>query len=51
MSKNNKVTLVEGGKDLTNDAKIAETFDSYFGNTGNTSNTEIDESIFCDTGD
>ena len=29
MSKNNKITLVEGGKVLTDDAKIAETFNSF----------------------
>ena len=49
--KNNKITLVEGGKVLADNANIAETFDSFFGNTVNTLNTEKDESIFCDTGD
>ena len=48
-SKNNKITLVEGGKVLTDDAKIAETFNSFFGNIVNTLNIEKDESIFCDT--
>ena len=33
------------------DAKIAEAFNSFFGNTVNTLNIENDESIFCDTGD
>ena len=46
-SKNNKITLVEGGKVLTDDAKIAETFNSFFGNNVNTLNTEKDESVFC----
>ena len=50
-SKNNKITLVESGQDLTDDAKIAETFNSLFGNIVNTLNIEKDESIFCDTGD
>ena len=50
-SKNNKITLVEGGKVLTYDAEIAETFNSFFGNIVNTSNIKKDESIFCDTGD
>ena len=49
-SKNNKITLVEGGKVLTDDTKIAETFNSFFGNIVNTLNIEKDESIFCDTG-
>ena len=31
-SKNNKITLAEGGKILTDDAKIVETFNSFFGN-------------------
>ena len=35
-SKNNKITLVEGGKVLTDDVKIAETFNSFFGNIVNT---------------
>ena len=39
-SKNNKITLVEGGKVLTDDAKIAETFNSFFGNIVNTLNIE-----------
>ena len=50
-SKSNKITLVEGGKVLTDDTKIAETFNSFFGNIVNTLNIEKDESIFCDTGD
>ena len=50
-SKNNKITLVESGKVLTDDAKIAETFNSFFGNIMNILNIEKDESIFCDTGD
>ena len=29
VSKNNKITLVEGGKVLTDDAKIAKTFNSF----------------------
>ena len=49
-SKNNKITLVEGGTVLTDDAKIAETFTSLFGNIVNTLNIEKDESIFSDTG-
>ena len=36
---------------MTDDVKIAETFNSFFGNTVNTLNIEKDESIFCDTGD
>ena len=47
----NKITLAEGGKVLTNDAKIAESFKSFFYNTVNTLKIGIDESIFCDTGD
>ena len=50
-SKNNKITFVEGGKILKDDAKISETFNSFFGNIVNTLNTEKDESIFSDTGD
>ena len=50
-SKSNKITLVEGGKVSTDDAKIAETFNSFFGNMENTLNIQKDESIFCDTGD
>ena len=50
-SKNNKITLVEGGKVLIGDSKIAETFNSFFGNMVNTLNIEKDDSIFCDTGD
>ena len=34
-SKNNKISLVEGDKVLTDYAKIAETFNSFFGNTVN----------------
>ena len=49
-SRNNKITLVEVGKVLTDDAKIAETFNSLFGNIVNTLNIEKDESIFCDSG-
>ena len=36
---------------MTDDAKIAETFNSFFGNIMNTLNIAKDESIFCDTGD
>ena len=50
-SKNNKITLDEGGKVLTDDAKIAETFNSFFGNIVNTLNIQKDENIFYDTGD
>ena len=50
-SKSNKITLVEGGKVLTDDTKIAETFNSFFGNIVNTLNIEKDESTFCDTGE
>ena len=50
-SKNNKIILVEGGKVLTDDAKIAETFNSFFENIVSTLNIENDESIFCDSGD
>ena len=46
--KNNKITLVEGDKVLTGDAKMSETFNSFFVNT---LNIEKDESIFCDMGD
>ena len=49
-SKNNKITLAEGGRVLTDDAKIAETFNSIFGNIVNTLNIEKDEGIFCDMG-
>ena len=42
---NNKITLVEGDKVLTDDAKIAETFNSFFGNIANTLEH------LCDTGD
>ena len=50
-SYNNKITLVEGGKVLTNDAKITETFNSLFGNIVNILNIDKDEIIFCDAGD
>ena len=36
---------------MTDDAKIAETFNSFFGNIVNTLNIEKDEGIFCDMGD
>ena len=36
---------------MTDDAKIAKTFNSFFGNTVDTLNIEKDESIFCFTGD
>ena len=36
---------------MTDDVKIAETFNSFFGNTVNTLNIEKDGSIFCDAGD
>ena len=36
---------------MTDDAKTAETFNSFFGNIVNTLNVQKDESIFCDTGD
>ena len=36
---------------MTDDAKIAGTFNSFFGTNVNTLNIEKDESIFCDTGD
>ena len=36
---------------MTDVAKIAETFNSFFGNTVNTLNIEKGESIFSDTGD
>ena len=40
-SKNNKIThIIEGGKVLTDDAKIVETFNSFFGNIVNTLNIE-----------
>ena len=42
--------MLRGGKVLTDDAKIAETFNSFFGNIVNTLNIEKDESISCDTG-
>ena len=50
-SKNNKITLIEGGKVLTDNAKIAETCNSFFGNIVNTLNIEKNESIFCDARD
>ena len=50
-SKNNKIAHVEGGKVLPDDVKIAETFNSFFGNIVDTLNIEKDESAFCDTGD
>ena len=40
-SKNKKIKLVEGGKVLTKDTKIAETFNSFFGNIVNTLNIEF----------
>ena len=46
-SKNKKITLVESGKVLTDDAKIAETFNSFFGNIVDALNTEKYERIFC----
>ena len=36
---------------MTDDVKIAETFNSFFGNIVNTLNIEKDESIFYGTGD
>ena len=36
---------------MTDDAKIAKTFNSLFGNMLNTLNIEKDESIFCDARD
>ena len=36
---------------MADDAKTAETFNSFFGNIVNTLNVQKDESIFCDTGD
>ena len=48
-SKNNKITLVECGKVVTDDAKIIETFNWLFGNIVNTLNIEKDKDIFCDT--
>ena len=47
---NNKIAIVEGGKVWTDDTKIAETWNSFFGNIVNTLNIEKDESIFSDTG-
>ena len=49
--KNNKKTLGEGGNNLTGDAKIAETLNSFLGNILHTLHTETNESIFCDTED
>ena len=46
-SKTKKITLVEGGKVLTDDAKIADTFNSFFGNIVDALNIEKDERIFC----
>ena len=51
-SKNKKIKLVEGGKVLTEDTKIAETFNSFFGNIVNTSNIEfsfvpVDEDVIA----
>ena len=46
-SKNKKITLVEGGKVLTDYVKIAETFNSFFGNIVDALNIEKDERIFC----
>ena len=34
---------------MTDDVKIAETFNSFFGNNVNTLNTKKDDSIFWDT--
>ena len=48
-SENNKITLAGGGKVLTDYAKIADTFNSFFGNMVNTLN--IEKYLFCDTGD
>ena len=50
-SNSNKITLFEGGKVLTDDAKIAETFHSFFRNIMNKLNIEKGESVFFDTGD
>ena len=50
-SKNNKITLFEGRNVLTDDPKIAETFNSFFGNIVNTLHIGKDESTICDTGD
>ena len=36
---------------MTDDAKIAETFNPFFGNIVNTLNIEKNESVFCDTRD
>ena len=36
---------------MTDDTKIAETFNSFFDSIVNTLNIENDESIFSDTGD
>ena len=36
---------------MTDDAKIAETFNSFFRNIVNTLSIGKDKSIFCDTGD
>ena len=44
-SRNNKITLVECGKVLADDVKIAETFNSFFGNIVNTLNIEKVETI------
>ena len=40
-SKNNKITLVEGDKLLTDDTKIAETFNSYFSKIVSTLNIKF----------
>ena len=36
---------------MTDDAKMAETFNSFFDNIVNTLNIEKDENIFCEKGD
>ena len=36
---------------MTDDVKIAETFNSFFDNIPNTLNIEKDENIFCEKGD
>ena len=46
VSSNSKMTLVERNKVLIDDAKIAQTFSTFFGNIVDTLNIERNKSIF-----
>ena len=49
ISKNYKIALLEKNEILTDDVKIAGTFNSFFKGVINTSNIEKDKSILCGT--